>query len=374
MTFSRLAIATGAALILLSLWDAFETVILPRSVVRWVRLSRTINTIIWRPWRALATRARTDGRRERYLSFYGPMSIILMIALWAFALIVGFALMSYGSGSRWAGLQGDISFIDDLYVSGTTLFTLGLGDVTPASTITRVLLVVEAGVGLGFLTVGVAYLPVIYQSFSRRESQIALLDAWAGSPPAAVELLRRLANADAIGEIHPFLRDWERWCAEVLESQISYPQIAYFRSQHGRQSWVSALTAVLDVSAVIFAGIDGIPAWQARQTFAIARHTAVDLSQVLAAPPRTSLRMTSMPSERIVEALASAGYHFKHGEDAGTAAAASQEPVRALRGGTGRGAGDGPSAVDSRRGRSRQLGIDAESRTRHPPVAASPYS
>jgi hypothetical protein len=316
MTFSVIAVATGAALILLSLWDAFETVILPRSVVRLLRLSRTINTIIWRPWSALAARARTDGRRERYLSFYGPISIILMIALWALALIVGFALMSYGLGSRWTGPGQAMSFADDVYVSGTTLFTLGLGDVTPASTVTRVLLVVEAGLGLGFLTVGIAYLPVIYQSFSRRESQIARLDAWAGSPPAAVEILRRLASADAVAEIHPFLKDWERWCAEVLEAQISYPQVAYFRSQHGRQSWVSALTAVLDVSAVILAGIDGLAGWQARQTFAMARHTAVDLSQVLVAPPRTSPRMTSVPSVRIIEALASAGYHFKHGEDA----------------------------------------------------------
>jgi hypothetical protein len=209
-----------------------------------------------------------------------------------------------------------MSFVDDLYVSGTTLFTLGLGDVTPASTATRVLLVVEAGLGLGFLTVGIAYLPVINQSFSRREAQIARLDAWAGSPPSAVELLRRLAAADAIPEIQAFLTDWERWCADVLESQISYPQVAYFRSQHGRQSWVSALTAVLDVSAVIHAGLDGIPGWQARQTFAIARHAAVDLSQVLVAPPRTSPRMTSVPSERIIEALGSAGYHFKHAEGA----------------------------------------------------------
>src|SRR5581483_2701734 len=110
------------------------------------------------------------------------------------------------------------------------------GDMTPSSTATRVLTVIEAGLGLGFLTVGIAYLPVIYQSFSRRESQIVLLDAWAGSPPAAVEILRRLSAADAVTEIQTFLKDWERWCADVLEAQISYPQVAYFRSQHGRQS------------------------------------------------------------------------------------------------------------------------------------------
>jgi hypothetical protein len=312
------AVSAGTALVLLTLWDAFETVILPRTVVRLLRLSRTINTVVWRPWAALAARARTDGRRERYLSFYGPISIILMLAVWALALLSGFALVSYGLGSHWATSGRQTTFLDDLYGSGTTLFTLGLGDVVPSSSLMRALVVVEAGTGLGFLTVGVAYLPVIYQSFSRRESQITLLDAWAGSPPAAVEMLRRLAAAEATAEIQIFLKDWERWCAEVLEAQISYPQVAYFRSQHGRQSWVSALTAVLDVSALVLVGLDGIPYWQARQTFAIARHAVVDLSQVLSAPPRRSPRLDAAPNERIIEALERAGYRVKHGEDART--------------------------------------------------------
>lgn len=310
-----IAILAGGGLVLLTLWDAFETVILPRTVVRLLRLSRTINTVIWRPWSVLAARARSDGRRERYLSFYGPISVILMLAVWAMGLMSGFALVAYGLGSPWITPQRQVTFLDDLYVSGTTLFTLGLGDVVPASNLTRALLVVEAGTGLGFLTVGIAYLPVIYQSFSRREAQITLLDAWAGSPPSAVEMMRRLASAEAVTEIHAFLRDWERWCAEMLEAQISYPQVAYFRSQHGRQSWVSALTAVLDVSAVVLTGVEGIPTWQARQTFAIARHAAVDLSQVLTAAPRRSPRLEMTSNDRIIETLANAGYRFTHGDE-----------------------------------------------------------
>jgi len=312
-------VPVGAALVLLTLWDAFETVILPRTVVRLLRLSRTINTVVWRPWAALAARARTDGRRERYLSFYGPISVILMLAIWASALLSGFALIAYGFGSHWTATPvRPVTFLDDLYGSGTTLFTLGLGDLAPSSSIMRALVVVEAGTGLGFLTVGIAYLPVLYQSFSRREAQITLLDAWAGSPPAAVEMLRRVAANEAKGEIQVFLKDWERWCAEMLEAQISYPQVAYFRSQHGRQSWVSALTAVLDVSAIVLAGLDGIPTWQARQTFAIARHAAVDLSQVLSAAPRRSPRLDATPNDRIIDALEHAGYHVNHGEDART--------------------------------------------------------
>jgi len=300
----------GIVVVMLILADAFETLILPRSVIRSFRLSRIPNTLLWPAWRALASNITREGRRDRFLGFYGPISVIVMIAIWVAGLIIGFALTTYGLGSRFETQRHQSTFLIDLYASGTTLFTLGLGDVIPTSNATRALMVIEAGTGLGFLAGGIAYLPVLYQSFSRRESQITLLDAWAGSPPSAVELFRRLIAGNALPEIQRFLKHWERWSAEVLESQISYPQVAYFRSQHGKQSWVSSLTTVLDVSALVLSGVDGIPTWQARLTFAIARHAAVDLSQILGAPPRPSARMRSVSAESLVAAFTGAGLSF----------------------------------------------------------------
>jgi hypothetical protein len=171
-----------------------------------------------------------------------------------------------------------------MYRSATTLFTLGSGEGLPRGQFERVVIVAEAGAGIGLLTMVFAYLPVIYQSFARREVRLTLLDAWAGSPPAAAEVLRRVAAAGDLSPLDEFLKDWEYWCSEVLESHISYPALAYFRSQHARQSWISALTTVLDVSALAQVGIDGLPAWRARLTFAIARHAAVDLVQVYGLP------------------------------------------------------------------------------------------
>ncbi len=256
-----------------------------------------------------------NGHRERYLGFYGPLSVLLMLAVWAIALIVAFALVSSGMGSHWVGPETVTTFRTDLYVSGTTLFTLGLGDVHPVGLATRALVVVEAGTGFAFLAVGVSYLPVLYSSFSRREVQITLIDAWAGSPPAALELLRRLKAAGSIDALQAFLRDWERWSSELLEGHISFPQVAYFRSQHGRQSWVASLTAVLDVSALVLVGIRGIPEWQARMTFAIARHAAVDLTQVLHVSPLQSARMSADTCDHVVASVEAAGLEFEH-EDA----------------------------------------------------------
>ena len=278
------AFLLSALVIATVLWDAFETVVLPRSVTRRLRLTPLYFRATWRPWGQAAAMFQSDARRERFLAVYGPISLLGLAALWALGLVVGFAGLHWSAGSNLRPATGEIRLIDDLYMSGTTFFTLGLGDLQPAGRLARAVTVAEAGTGFAFLAIVIAYFPVLYQSFSRREVRLTLLDAWAGSPPAAAEVLRRLGAERQLTALDPFLRDWEYWCSELLESHISYPAVAYFRSQHQRQSWVSALAAVLDLSAIVTVGIEDIPTWQARVTFAIARHAAVDLSQVLQVP------------------------------------------------------------------------------------------
>ena len=169
--------------------------------------------------------------------------------------------------------------------------------------------VTEAGIGFGFLAVVVSYLPVLYQAFSRREITISLLDARAGSPPTAGELLRRFAESRSLASVGPLLAEWERWSAELLESHLSYPVLSYYRSQHDNQSWVAALTAILDTSALLIAGVGGTDGYQARLTFAMARHAAVDLGLVFQKRPRPpeSDRLPTAELTRLGESLCGAG-------------------------------------------------------------------
>src|SRR5262249_41711847 len=268
----------SVALIGAVLWDAFETVILPRSVVRRFRLASAFVRVIWFPWRLVAARVR-PARSERFLAIFGPIALLLLIALWAIFLVIGFAGLHWAGGSHIEPAASS-PLGNDFYMSGTTFTTLGLGDLHPVGRVARLLTVVEAATGFAFFAIVIAYLPVLYQSFSRREAQLTVLDAWAGSPPAAAEALRRLAVRSELSMLGGFLKDWEFWCSDVLESHISYPTVGFFRSQHQKQSWVSALACLLDLSSLIEVGIDGIPTWQAHVTFAIARHAAVDLAQV----------------------------------------------------------------------------------------------
>jgi Ion channel len=281
------------------LWDAFETLVLPRTVGRRLRVTRVYFDFTWKQWSLAAARIPSGRRRERFLAIFGPLSLLGLAGVWALGLLAGFAGLQWSAGSNLRPISATGRFVDDLYMSGTTLFTLGLGDVQPVGRVARLITVMEAGTGFAFLAIVIAYFPVLYQSFSRREAQLTLLDAWAGSPPAAVEVLRRLAERDELGALQPFLKDWEYWCSELLESHISYPAVAYFRSQHQHQSWVSALATILDLSALVEVGLDGVPTWQAHVTFAMARHAAVDLSQVLHAAPDMSV--DRLPGEDLEE-------------------------------------------------------------------------
>jgi hypothetical protein len=273
----------GLGLVAVMLWDAFESVVLPRRVARRLRVAAYIR-YAWAAWAALVGRMQRRSRRESYLAYFGPLVTLGLLAVWATGLIVGFGMLQWGLGSHLRAPEGRPGFGTDLYMSGTTFFTLGLGDVIPASTGARVALVVESGVGFSFLALVISYLPVIYQGFSRREARISMLDAWAGSPPSAGELVRRTAGERTL--LEPFLREWEIWAAELLESHISYPPLVYFRSQHDNQSWLGAMTAILDSCALLIGAVDRGPRRVAELTFAMARHAVVDISSVLDLPPR----------------------------------------------------------------------------------------
>ena len=294
-----LSFAVGTACLFFALLDAFQTIILPRRASGRFRITRLVYVFTWPPWVAVTSRVRSAKKRETAFSFYGPLSLVFLILVWAAALVLGFALLFYGLGSPFADALAvnGVGFRSDLYVSGTTLFTLGLGDVVPRNPWARELIILEAGMGLGFVAVVIGYFPVLYGAFSRREVSISLLDARAGSPPTAGELLRRHAFDGGNSALTTLLEEWERWSAELLESHISYPLLCYFRSQHTNESWLSALVAVLDTCALLIAGVQGHPARQAQLTFAMARHALVDLSQVFGQVPATDMH-DRLPPER----------------------------------------------------------------------------
>lgn len=280
-----LAAIAGVLLIAVVLWDVFETIILPRRVTRRVRLTRLFYMVAWRPWSTIARNIRNKKRREVFLSVFGPLSLLALLTVWAGTVVFGFGLLHWSLGSKIGPAAGHANLFTDIYFSGTTFFTLGLGDIAPLSAAGRGITVLEASIGFGMLALVIGYLPVLYQAFSRREVNISMLDARAGTPPTAAELLRRHQEARSLPSLDEWLRDWEMWAADLMESHLSYPVLCFFRSQHDNQSWLAALSTVLDVCTLVMVGVDGISKWQAQLTFKMARHALVDISQIFNTSP-----------------------------------------------------------------------------------------
>jgi hypothetical protein len=274
----------------------------------------------------MAGRFPPGRKRDRYLSYYGPLSLILLIMVWAVGLVAGFALLQWAAHSPLETPEHLDHFGAYVYMSGVTFFTLGFGDVFPLAALGRALAVVEAGTGFGFLAVVIGYLPVLYQSFSRREVAISMLDARAGTPPTAAELLRRYSEAKKLDKVSELLREWERWAADLMESHLSYPVLCYYRSQHDNQSWLASLTCLLDTCALVMVGIDGAQDWQARLTFAMARHAVVDISQIFDTRPVAfdRERMAGEDLAQLRAFLARAGLKLRAG-------AAADDDLRSLR-------------------------------------------
>ncbi len=300
-------IVVGAAalvLLVVVLQDAFEVMLLPRRVTRRIRLMRLFFRATWAFWVRLARLVPPGEKRELLLSHFGALSMLALFALWASVLIVGFGTLEWVVQGAPKPDAPPSPVSEQIYMSGVTFFTLGYGDVVPRTGAGRLLAVVEAGTGIGFIAVVIGYLPVLYQLFSRREAHVIQLDARAGSPPTATGMLCRHAEADGLGALNELLREWEIWGSELLESHLSYPMLAFYRSQHHDQSWLAALAAVMDCCALILVGVKELSPLQARMTFTMARQVVVEMARSFEIEPSRYDGGDRLPSDAYAEMLA----------------------------------------------------------------------
>jgi len=277
------AALVGSVVIVLTLAEFFVAFLLPRRVRREPRIARMILVAGWRVWRFVARRLPARSG-DTMLGFYGPLLLLFAIALWALALIFGFALLQWAGGSHIVRGGGG-GFDDDLFFSAGGFLSASM-QLSPTTGFARALFLGEAACGFGVLFVAIGYLPAIYQAYSRREVAVAQLAPRAGTPPTAGALLARSGRRGGWPELDLYLAAWEKWAAELMETHLSYPALAYFRSQHVGQNWLSALTAVLDTCAFSLAAAPEKSEVEAAEiTFSIGRHALADVSHVLRAKP-----------------------------------------------------------------------------------------
>lgn len=304
-----LVVCAGLLFLSIALWDAFSTVVLPRTVSVAFAPARIFTRLGWRLWRFLGCRIGNRSARQSFLTAFGPLSVFLQLGLWAVMIVAAFALLHVGLATRLnlPASQGEIGTF--FYLSGTTFFTLGLGDVVPLNPLGRALVVVEVGMGIVFLAMIIGYLPVLHQAYAQREVGVQLLEARAGSPQSAVRLLRRFGRPESAETLTTLLLEAERWAAELSQSHLAHPVLAFYRSQHLDRSWLISLTTLLDSCALLLVSRSGVPSHQARATFRMAVRAVADLARIAGrAPYRTaSERLPPGDLPRLCAALESSG-------------------------------------------------------------------
>jgi hypothetical protein len=312
---NSLALALGLVMWAGVMWDGFATIVLPRTVAPTKRPSGRFYNWSWQLWSTIGSTIRSEDRRLGFLAIYGPLSVMLLLVIWASLAVVAFAFIYWGCGSRFDENGLVVGFGTLLYTSGSTFLTLGLGDVTSPDSLGRMFMVFEAGTGFVFLGLIITYMPLLDQAYAVREVGGLLLQSRAGKPPSAVRLLGRYVGPDRSEILRANLREAERWTADVLQSHLSHPVLCFYRAQHYGQSWLVSLTTVMDTCALLIVGGEGIVREQARLTYRMGLLALADLTNALAlkAPTLVDTRLNEADLQALRAALSSAGIGIKLG-------------------------------------------------------------
>lgn len=302
----------GGALVALMLAEIFFAFLLPRRVRRDPRIVRSVFATGWRPWRRLAA-ALPAQAGDTLLGIYGPLGVIVNLALWVGAMMVGYACLQWAGGSHLGTGGHAVDFGQDLFFAAATMASSGTAALAAHSAFARAVQVTDAASGLAVIAIVIGYLPSLYQAFSRREATVSQLDARAGSPPSAGRLVLRSSSRGGWTALGSYLGGWEQWVAELMETHLAYPVLGYFRSQHLNQNWLAAICTVLDACALTIAASPPEAADQARFTFALARHAVVDLSYSYHVNPREppANRLPARALEELVGQLREAGVELE---------------------------------------------------------------
>ena len=308
------ALQTAAGLLLLGVtfFDLFQSVVLPRPSIRRVQLARTVVRPLWRLWKWALNRGTRIDRSEARLAAFGPIALLTLFVIWGLALILGYALVI--DGLRDMFRPALTNFPTAFYVSATTLVPLSYGDFVPEEGIARLVIIVESITGVVAAALAITLLFELYGSFRSREESVVALDALAGAPPSAVQLLETAAEPNMDGALKETFDEWRRWSAMVLESHLAYPLLIYFRSSHDNEAWINSFGAVMDSAALILSSTDHPAKGAAKLMFTVGNHLTEDISWVFRLKWEPDAIIERAEYDAAIARMRAAGYHVLDGD------------------------------------------------------------
>jgi hypothetical protein len=306
--------AVGLVLLAVVSYDLFQSVVLPRPAVRIVRLARLIIRPMWLAWRWLFLRGTRVEKYEARLAVFAPLALMVLFAIWGFGLIVAYSLMLDAVRDQFRPPIND--YFTSFYVSGTTLVPLAYGDFVPEQGLARVLIFVESATGVGTAALAITLLFELYGSFRSREESVVALDALAGAPPSAVQLLETAAQPGMDDILKETFDEWRKWSAMVLESHLAYPLLVYFRSSHDNEAWINSFGAVMDSAALIMTSTDDDSKGAAKLMFTVGNHFVEDITWALRLKTAPDAIIERSEYSAAVARLKTAGYKVIETDDA----------------------------------------------------------
>jgi hypothetical protein len=226
--------------------STLRTVVVPRAVP--ARLARVaFFSVYWLLRLRLRLTRRSDyATRDRIFAVQAPLGLFAQLAIWGVLLWLLFAVLFW---SLIASTVSGSTISHSLELSGSSMLTLGFD--SPGTLPRQLAAFAAAGVGLTLLALVIAYLPVLYGAFSRREEVVTKITVRAGAPPSGPALL---ASSWELGRFDQLEEVWSRcedWFIEIGEAQITFPDLSFFRSPRASNHWVLASEAVLDGAALL---------------------------------------------------------------------------------------------------------------------------
>jgi hypothetical protein len=274
--FNIAEVVGGALIILATLYDLFDSVVLPRPSVGRLSPSLALLRAMWQVWRWLGTRSSQSNRREAILAVYAPLAVFVLLGVRMVTLVVGYALVFDGLPYQFSPAPQDFGI--SLYFSTASLLSLSVTDIVPTGGIVRTLVAFEAATGLGLIAVVISFLFSLFTSFQRRETSVVSLDALAGAPPSGAQILEACAQHRMPQQLEKTFDEWRVWSADVLESHLAYPVLLYFRSSHDNEAWLNSFGAVMDAALLVLTTIEDCPVGPAHLMVKVGGHLVEDMS------------------------------------------------------------------------------------------------
>ncbi len=308
------ALILGCVIVATVLFDIFASVIVPRPVRSTFQVSALLRRYTWRLWRYLCIGVQPPQRREVLFGVFAPMVMVLLLCEWVFGLIIGFGLVFWGLQNGLHPVPSDLGTA--VYYAGTSLLTIGYGDIVATSGAARFFSIAAGASGLATVAIVLTFLFSLFNSFQRRETFVVTLDARGSAPASGLALLETHASLDLVHDLPRLFTQAQTWCAEVLDTHLAYPVLCYFRSSHVDVSWIAALGALLDAATLAISSTEDIPKGEASLTHSVGSHLTNDLAKYfgLLAAPEVLVERTEFQEARA--RLTAAGYRLNDEEQA----------------------------------------------------------